>query len=115
MAGKPQRYSMNESFRRLSLLMRDKDISDDTPEKYAGDFAWDESLSDIVELAQNSYPGVTGVIPYGLNLQESHFEGGAHAAIHQAGLGPQRIGTGDNYTGFNASGTLEFRGAATIF
>ena len=82
--GLPQQYSANEAFRRLFLLMRDRDLTDDTPEKYAADRAWQQSLSDIVELCQNSYPSVTGTIPYGLRAQVGNIQD-AHTVLHAPG------------------------------
>lgn len=110
-----KRYSINESLRRLVRLFRGEILADDSPTLYEGEAAWDESLSDLVELAQSSYPGVTGVIPVGLLLQAVHFNSGEHLLVHQQGIGPQRIGTGANYTQFDGSGTWTLVGAATAF
>ena len=73
-------YSTNEVFARLALLMKGVDLADDTPGLF-GSAAWNESLSEILELCQNSYPGVTGVFPYGLHAQTENIED-AHTVLH---------------------------------
>jgi len=73
-------YSANEVFARLVQLMKGVDLADDTPGLF-GSAAWNESLSEILELCQNSYPGVTGVFPYGLHAQTENIED-AHTSLH---------------------------------
>ncbi|MHA2246912.1 MAG: hypothetical protein ACXADY_18350 [Candidatus Hodarchaeales archaeon] len=113
----PKRYSREESLRRLVLLLQGNQLADDTPGIYAGESPWDWSLSDLVELMQGSYPGVTGVLPFGIDVPASsvEFDDATHIARHLLGIGAQRIGEGDNYTQFGSSGTMEFVGTATMF
>ena len=73
-------YSGNEVLERLLELMKGTDLTDDTPGLW-GSKAWNESFAEILELCQNSYPGVTGVFPYGLHAQTENIED-AHTVLH---------------------------------
>jgi len=109
-----KKYSFNESLQRILRAFKGEVISSDAPALY-DNVSWEESLSGLTEIFQNSYPGVTGTLPQGINLQVYHFDSGNHLLVHQQGIGPQRIGAGSNYTSFDGSGTWTLVGAATVF
>jgi len=75
-----KQYPKSEVLERLLELMKGVDLADDTLGLYGGK-PWNETLSEILELCQNSYPSVTGVFPYGLHAQTENIED-AHIVLH---------------------------------
>lgn len=103
-----QRYSIKESLQRILLLIEGKPVAQDTPGTIQGDLlSEDESLSDLAELLAGSLPGETFTLSTVVIT--------AHNALHQVGIGQQRLGSGNNYTEFDANGHQTMTGTATVW
>lgn len=108
-----QKYSFQESLSRIWRSITGKTIESDQPEIY-NDTPWNIVLSNLAELFQDSYPGVTGTFPQHFQISSGSFAH-AHELMHLYGIGEQRLGRYDSNVHINGNGYLTLDGDASVW
>ena len=110
-----QKYSIEEALDRIYRVWKGSTPSDDSPFSLDGEkLTWNEAISRLAELMQNSLPGETLTLPANAVISTGSFTV-AHDVLHANGIGAQKLGNAASHVQIEDNGNVTLVGDATQF